>query len=328
MRELLTHSSMATFRRCRRQWWYRYEMLLRPAIDREALGYGSAQHEALELLSTAGLDAALAWLRVTVLRDEFTRQSLIAYTIAYAERYASCNIVAETLATEQVFSLPLRNPATNRRSGKWDRGGKMDRIVRLIDSREAILETKTTTNTLDEDYWSRLMIDAQLSHYWLAAKDLGYRIETSVYDVIRKPTISPNTATPIEKRKYTKEGRLYANQREYDETPEGWGERLLADIRERPEWYFARQEVARLESDLDAFKWELWQISESITHCRKKAAYYRSPSPMTCKNCDYFNLCAGLQAYEPGECPEGFVTVETPHTELEVDNGTAENAAA
>jgi hypothetical protein len=43
-----------------------------------------------------------------------------------------------------------------------------------------------------------------------------------------------------------------------------WGERLRDDIAARPEFYFARVEVARLDQDLDEFAAELWDLQHQV----------------------------------------------------------------
>src|SRR5690606_32440122 len=134
----------------------------------------------------------------------------------------------------------------------WRLAGKIDKIVRLPDGRTAIMEHKTTSDSIasDSDYWARLRLDSQISLYVLAARELGYDVQTVLYDVVRKPRHERYRATPPELRKYKKDGTLYANQRERDETPQEFGQRVYQAMYTEFDSYFARQEIPRLESDL------------------------------------------------------------------------------
>ena len=98
----------------------------------------------------------------------------------------------------------------------------------------------------------RLTLDLRYSTYIEAAKSLGYPVDGVVYDVLGKPKQKPLQATPVEKRKYTKPTkkepapRLYANQRDRDETAEEYGRRLLEAIAEAPDRFYQRQKIVRL----------------------------------------------------------------------------------
>ena len=54
-------------------------------------------------------------------------------------------------------------------------------------------------------YWKRLVLDGQVSTYLPGTRALGHAdVRGVLYDVIRKPTIRPLKATPVEQREYTK----------------------------------------------------------------------------------------------------------------------------
>jgi RecB family exonuclease len=254
--QLLTHSRLSCFRACPRKHFLRYELGLTPAERSLALRVGSAFHSALEAQDksedvTAILEAAV--------ESPFDLALVAAMVNGHTARWA--NDALQPVASEQQFEMPLVNPETGAPTPIWKLAGIVDRIVQMPDGRLALMEYKTTSRDFapGADYWVRLHMDQQLSIYVIAARALGYQIDTILYDVTRRPAQRPLKATPTEARKYTKDGKLYANQRDVDETPDEYAARVAADIAERPDHYFARIEIARLDQDLDECAWEIWR---------------------------------------------------------------------
>jgi hypothetical protein len=58
--------------------------------------------------------------------------------------------------------------------------------------------------------------------------------------------------------------RLYANQRETDETVDEYRDRVRAAIAEDPERYYQRGLVVRLEAQLAEADAELWQLGQTL----------------------------------------------------------------
>lgn len=100
-------------------------------------------------------------------------------------------------------------------------------------------------------------------------------------------------------------------------TPEEWGEKLSADIAERPDFYFARREVARLNSDVDEYQAELWEIQQAIREAQRTGRWYRTVNRNTCEYCPYFDLCSSSQQLDRNNPPPGFHFVDDVHPELE-----------
>lgn len=166
-----------------------------------------------------------------------------------------------------------------------------------------VVEHKTTTAdiTLGSRYWQRTILDTQISQYMRGAESLPYNIPEGVlYDVIRKPSLTPHEATPLEARKYTKAtdkapSRLYAGQREHDEEPDEWRARLLVDIAERPDFYYARASVVRMESErLEAAR-DTWLTAAAIRESARLNAWPRNPGSCEAygRMCDYWRVCTG-----------------------------------
>lgn len=250
----------------------------------------------------------------------------------------------ETIAVEKRFSVPIQlvdavhGPGGivghTRPDDAYELRGSIDAMVA---SRVPIatpisgparhlhnVESKTTSLDISagSDYWRRVIaLDSQVSTYNAAAKAMGYDVRDTIYDVTRKPELQPLKATPEEKKKYTKPTkaepipRLYSGQRETDETVDEYRERLIADIIARPDWYFARQTIVRLEHDDEAHALDIAQTAAMIRFAEERNAWPRSPN--ACERfhrmCDFFEVCSGETTIDDGTRYE---TKERQHEEL------------
>lgn len=342
--ELLTQTSLATYRRCPRQYYYRYELKLSRERTAQPLRFGSAFHLGLELRANGEAEAietaASAYDMVPQWADAFEwgieRETLRSLLAGYFWRYPADDF--EVIATEHSWETPLINSETGGTSRTYALAGKIDKIVRLPDGRLAVLEYKTTGEDISDasDYWPRLRCDAQISAYVYAARKLGHDVQTVLYDVTRKPEISPKQIPVLDangfkivedadgQRIYNKNGkpRESANSenqwtlRTSRETPEAFGQRLLADIGERPDFYFACREIPRLESDLQEFSEEVWQQGQQLHNSRRRRLWFRNVGPMTCRHCSYKEICLQGIAIDPSRPPSGFVFLPDSHPEL------------
>ena len=301
---LLTSTALATFRACPRKYRNRYVLRLARARKATPLRFGGAFHLGLEMrqregvlydpieTATAGYDCRPDWADPVDWAVE--RETLRQLLAGHFWRYEQDNI--EYVAVEQSFEVPLVNPGSGRRNRKFALAGKIDGIVRLADGRLAVLEFKTAGEDIDpsSEYWPRLRCDGQISMYVLAARALGYDVATVLYDVTRKPTI-----------------RLRKN-----ETPQEYSQRLFEDINARPDYYYQRREVPRLEDELAEFRCELWQQAQSIREAVKHDRWYRSVSRLTCAYCEFSELCFNAVRIDPACPPSGFEILADPHPEL------------
>ena len=311
-KQVLTHSRMSCFRDCPRKHNLRYEMGLRADRDSVPIRVGSVYHEMMDL-AASGMDPMPALVNM---EDLYERELVSAMFLMHQQHYARERL--ESVASELEFDLPLVNPETGRPSTIWRFRGKIDDIVMLDDGRLALLEYKSTTRDFSPgaEYWQRLHMDPQLSLYVIAARELGYEIETVLYDVTRRPMLKPLKATPEDKRKYKKDKSLYANLRDRDETPQEYSIRVIRSIADRPEHHFARIEIARLDQDLEDCELEMWQQQLAIREAQRSGHWYRNPN--SCYGfftCDYLPIC--LNRDLDTNTPTGFIRNENIHPELE-----------
>lgn len=310
----LTHSRLACFRACPRRHQLRYEFLLRPEIDSDVLRIGRAFAVAVEA-DSKGLDheAALAGR----LDDPFEAAMVAAMFACHKARWSAAPL--KSVAEELPFDIAVVNPETGRASTVWRLAGRIDRIVRLPDGRLALMEYKTTSRDFapGSHYWTRLHLDLQLSIYLIAARELGYEIDTILYDVTRRPSLRPLKATPPDARKYTKDGRLYATQREADETPEDFATRVATYLSENAEGSFARIEIARTDDELRDCQREVWAQQLVLREAQRSGCWFRNPESCvsaTGTTCEYLPVCQFTDLAT--RTPVGFRRAEETHEEL------------
>lgn len=311
---LLTATRLSSLRACPRRHYLRYELGLARVRQDAPRRFGSAFHCGQEARNSgkdgaaamaealAGYDVVPDWADPTDWAVE--RETLAQLLSGHFWRYENDNV--EIVAAERTFELPLTNPDTGKASRAFLLAGKIDAIVRLPDGRLAVLEYKTAGEDIgpDAEYWLRLRCDPQISLYVIAARAMGFDVATVLYDATRKPSI-----------------RLRQN-----ENPQQYGQRLLADIGERPDFYFARREVPRLEDDLAEYRAEIWQQAQQLLEIRRRAdrlgdpsrAWFRNAGRWTCGYCDFAQICLNGVRVQPGtQTPCGFQILSDPNPELE-----------
>jgi hypothetical protein len=328
---LLTHSRLQAFRRCAREEFLRYRQGLVPTTESEAIRFGSAMHLALENWWKTG-DLSAAILVLACLSDVFERIRAEELLRGYDARWADAMLTP--IAVEHEFRLPLINPETGAPSRTWQLGGKKDVLVRDAEDRAWVMEHKTSSDDIGPGsmYIERLRLDGQVSMYFRAAREMGYQPAGVIYDVIGKVGLRPLKATPIELRKYTKKtGEIYANQREFDETPDEYRARVREHIIANVGDYYQRAEVMRLESEIAEFERELWQQASAMRDAARLGVAPRNPD--ACKRfgsmCGYFDICTGVESQES----DRWKRLNWPHPELtspkeEGDNETCNRTEA
>lgn len=318
--ELLTNSRARSARACLRHHDYRYEQGIVPIVEDDNLSFGTLIHHALEAWWTAPLDqrldrALLALDHHADKADPYAYARAEVMICGYHSRWSAEPY--ETLAVEVTFRAPLVNPASGRSSRTFELGGKIDAIVRDLRGRTLLVEHKTAAGeiSLGSTYWQRLRLDSQISTYYRGAEALGYAIDGCLYDVLGKPAQRPLKATPEEARKFTKDGKLYANQRLEDEAPSEYRARVVAAVAEEPDAYFVRGEVVRLEEDLEEAAVDAWLTAEYLRESRAAGRAPRNPDACFRYNraCEYLDVCSKQARIDD---PARFRIISDVHPEL------------
>lgn len=318
-------------------------------IGWECLAKGASFEDAVGV-ATILYNEVPAWAVTDEAVDEWlTERETVANLLAgYHWLYQDDPDIAEYIETEFAFDVEIRNPDTGAKSRTFRRAGKIDGIVRLKDGRLAVLEHKTCGEDIgpESDYWARLDIDEQISGYILAARQRGHDVETVLYDVARKPGIAPKQIPLLDERglkivldsegrrvlkenikKNGEPGVGHGEPRQSGDAEKGWvvqsrtetprefGERFLNDIVERPDFYFRRREIPRLQADLEEYEFDLWQQSLDMRESINTGRHFRNTGAcLTMGRCEYLSLCKN--GIVGDEVPAGFRRVDHVHPEL------------
>ncbi len=172
--------------------------------------------------------------------------------------------------------------------------------------------------------------------------DLGGEVTGLYYDVFHKPTISPKKLPIADSKKFVEDGMYFRQkfkiiityneggdpsiksmtinghdavlepakkegQFAIRETPEMYGARLLADIAERPEFYFVRRAIPKTDDELNRFQDELLCTFETMRMMSKMGSWYHCEKQCEATyHCDYLDIC--YNGIDPdGELPSGLV---------------------
>lgn len=285
-------------------------MQIRREQSGAAIGIGTAYHGALEAMNKGmPVEQAASLARSPAIADEVDREIAACMAAGWGWRWSESPLIRKMIAAEQVFEFKPNAKA------RWSLAGKIDGIAELSDGRLAVVEYKTTREDLSpgSDYWRRLLIDRQISVYTLGAASLGYNVDTIVYDAARVPGIRP---------------RLLSRKSDERESIEQFSARLMESIAEKPDWYYARNEIPRLPQDIDETRADLAGFAESIRSAQKSGRWPRNTDAcLRWGKCPYFGPCADNHNPETQGLPNGFVRVENIHVELTIQGETQDDYA-
>jgi hypothetical protein len=233
---------------------------------------------------SAALANAIASINATTANGDETVQLIAAkcraLMVGYDSRFSSAGYMP--IEVEQTTVVPMLNPATGRQSRLFNLAGKLDVLARY-NGQVVLIDHKTTSLDIQDPaapYWRQLAVEGQASHYALLKWIAGTKVDACVWDVMRKPQTSPKKLSKAEVRAAVAHqeyfGRRLSEAAIADvsvserETAEMYEARLVRDCTmERPEWFFQRRPVPRLDADILEYAADLWQHAQDIAACRK-----------------------------------------------------------
>ena len=275
----ITQSMMQTMMRCEEKGRLRYlEQLVSPEPPSPALSIGSAVHRGFEVQSA---DAAVALLRQsrepTWLDSEAASLNLDAAKVRAMVTGGLELWPVWPEAAEVQFCIPFVNPWSGRASTRHTLEGVFDGVFDNFPLRSSsgpvLLEIKTTSR-LDSSYLERLDLDWQVSTY-LAVASVVYQtpVREMVYRIIRKPSI---------KQRKTETLGEYTN-------------RVIADYKDRPEFYFEEVIVTRTDLQIERWWYEAWEMHKRILRIENGGMTVRTSGHcLDFGRCTYFDLCRGV----------------------------------
>ena len=294
----LTTSQVKCFKTCRKRYFLEYVENLKPVETPKALEIGTLYHRGIEiLLKTGSMDRAIAEMHKEIRYDQDPYQDEITYFIVKQMiiAFVRCSGYQhwQIVSVERPFEVS---------TGYAKRlMGKIDGIIKKTDGDNQgcyLLEHKTTSQwgVDGSTYLHNLLWDEQSTNYLYAhAKMLedgsitGEAVKGVFYCIVEKPTIKPYKATPLDQRKYTKDGRLYAHQHEQDENPADFECRLA-------EWYQAERRVHttfvyRTPEDIAEHIRDYNLTLRDIAACERDETFYRNPEACKILPCPYRPKC-------------------------------------
>jgi hypothetical protein len=317
---IITASRLKCFNQCRRKHHIKYVLGYRSRAKSEALEFGTLIHKGLEIWWKTGgnLDEMLNTVNACQFMDPIQLIKARVLLKGYHARWVDDLDRYKVLFVEKEFTHKITNPATMRPCIGLSVDGKMDVVVEDRRTGEnPFIEHKTSSEDLSpgSTYWDRNRMDPQVSIYYGGMESLGYTPEGCIYDVIGKFGERPYKATPMDKRKYKKDGTLYANQRESDETLEEFEARLTELVAADPNAYYGRANVVRTQKEIEE---SMRDVHAVATMMRDEERLQRAPrNPDACflynRQCEFYGVCAG---YESLDDETKYEKLETMHPEL------------
>lgn len=331
-------SKLATLRRCPRGFYYSHILGLEPDSDTPPLRMGSVWHGCQEAKNNeATLVEILKYVcayyealgkpqDVTDYDWEIERETVKTLFAGYWDYYKDDDDLTVEEA-ETSFDIPVENPATSGVSRTFTNTGRIDAIGGYKDE-QVIVEYKLTGSAIDDErFWMRLRADGQITQYVIGARALGHDVGSVLYIVTRKPTIHPKQIPMLDdkdfkivldadgQRVYKKNGE----PRQSGDKAKGWKlqteiepvnvyrARLAKDILARPEFYYQRRIVPRLDDEIEEYKDELWQQSQMLKEAIRNNRWFRNVHIFNCPHCDFENVClSGGRITEDDAAPTGF----------------------
>lgn len=284
---VMSQTRARCFRSCPRKYQHLYQLGRKPIATPAELEFGKVTHAWLEQYWLDGYAAAADWIEREI-KDPYAQVAHSALAAGYYARWGVGDREYSVLGAEIEFRHPL--------IPGWEMLGIIDAVVRAPDGDVWLVEHKTVSAKTDiapgSQYWQKLRLDTQLGTYVRGSRTvLGDEPVGVIYDVLRKPE-PPLRATPEHLRRYRKDGVLYANCRERDETPEEYGERLFRELSADG---YQRQQVVVLERNEEQAAEAMRSAAHEIDGCAQRGVWPLNPD--ACFNygrrCEFWGVCSG-----------------------------------
>lgn len=315
----LTTSQVKCFKTCRKRYFFEYVENLKPVETPKALEIGTLYHYGLELLLSGHH------------LHEVEQDICAKQTFNAADKGIDVDLLNAFIACEMVRAFDRdsdwRNWSINAVEKRFEVTtgyakrmiGKIDGLIEK-DGKRFLIEHKTTSQwgKDGEAYLHNLLWDEQSTNYLFAYRRMledgvitGGPVSGIFYTIVEKPSIKPYSATPMEKRKYTRDGALYAGQHDHDESPEDFASRVR-------EWYAAEKRVHtafvyRTEADIDEQIRDFNLTIKDIVAAEREQTFYRNPEACKILGCPFRSKC--LDNVPDTDCL--FVKKTSQHEELE-----------
>ena len=257
---------------------------------------------------SAAFEVLAPYLRSSEPKVTLVAAKCIGLMAGYEARWRNSPYLIEDV--ECTLTSDLFNPATKARSRTFQMAGKLDVRAREISTgRRVIFDHKSTSEDITDPaapYWRQLVIEAQPTHYMILEWLNNEAVDFAVWDVMHKPDISPKGLSKKEREMVFDSGQ-YCEQEVASEDLEEFAEtsretrmmyaaRLAQDCTSlRPQRYFQRKTVPRLESEMTEYMADFWDIAQDLITARRTNRWPRTAKACMTYNspCTYLSVCSG-----------------------------------
>ena len=234
----------------------------------------------------------------------------------------------QPVAVEQVYRARLTNPETGKDSRTYTLAMKLD-VLTEQNGQRVLFDHKSTSEGIedpDSPYWRQLVVEGQVSHYLLILWQNGIKCDGAVWDVMRKPQTSPKKLTKAEMKAVASLNKYFDRDVTIDdpvtwdgrETLAMYEARLAYDCtRERPQHYFQRRSVPRLDAELLEYAGELWDIGQEMLSVRNSGRNTRNSGACMLYGspCKFLGICSGYDTPDSDQ----WVRKQQVHVELPLE---------
>lgn len=286
-------SSLRLFRKCKRKWYWRYILRLRPKWTDSNLAIGTAFHAALgewyrnpkatpkKFRKKIDLEANRLLQVIQASSDYYDQEELdkassaaqtfIGMITGYADVYSRDlkRWIIKPEDVERRFIVAF---------DKFDFIGVVDLLPTDKKTGKRIIVEHKSASSIGDSYVDRLPLDTQIRSYIFGAREgLGLKPTEVVYDVVRKCKLRKKSGESIE----------------------AFNERIALDYASRPDFYFFRESLKFSTKDIDAFVRDLHHSFEEFRWMLKRWNPL-DPASWPCsdhicneyfKTCPYMTLC-------------------------------------
>ena len=273
---VLSNSGIGTLQTCKRLYHLKYNRNLEQMEKPVYFKIGGAFHTGVEFYR-GDFTLAESIAEAKACLDDVDHQVMVSAMLTAWETHTKNFYKGyEVVDVEMEFELKYAHGAVT----DYYFAGVVDALVKDSAGRVFILENKTTSDTI-ERFGSRLWAQRQGLLYNWALRRLGHPIAGIIYDVTKKPAMKRKLATPTEKRKYKKpdkngELKLYAGQREHDESAGAYHQRILELYSERSADYFAQEVIVHTPAQLESIDTDFKDILNELMFCERTGTWPRS----------------------------------------------------
>lgn len=254
----ITQSMVRAYKACRRKYMFSYVEHLKPVTTAEPLVTGGWYHDKVESIIKNGI-------------FEMTNDKTDAMAFAF-EKYILPQL-GEVEKAEEEFKLQIADDVTI--VGRIDAIGKGNKLI----------EHKTSSSSINEDYLYGLNWDEQVPFYMLAKG-----VNEVTYTVIQKPTI----------------------RQKQNETLEEYIQRCIDWYEDKTEQKIKVFKVVRNKKELEEKKKEYIRIAYEMKGCD---FFYANPNHCSAwgRRCEFASICLN---YDPKFLPVEFEKKQKKNEEL------------